>query len=326
MKCAVGGTFACLHLGHKRLLLEALKNGSLVVGVSSDAFAARMGKKGIAPYRERERALREYLQKCAKGKFEIVKLEEFAGPAATDASIERIAFGREKLAAALRINSMRRKNGLAALELAQVGHFCGEDFKKVSSSLIAAGKIDARGKRLAPLVLGIGSKNRTKIDGARSALKRVFPKIKIRIVAVGADSKVPAQPFGSQTIKGAINRAKEAYAKTSGADYGIGIESGLFRFEGKLFDIAFCALYDGEEYTLGNSMGFALPHSIGKELVGGKKSMGRVVERLSGIAGIGSKKGAIHFLSGGLLHRREMNEQALMCAFIPRIAAKNGIA
>ncbi|VVB58019.1 Non-canonical purine NTP phosphatase [Candidatus Anstonella stagnisolia] len=176
------------------------------------------------------------------------------------------------------------------------------------------------------IVVAVGSKNSTKIEGARRALKRVLGKsAKVRIVPVAVSSGVPSQPFGHQTIRGAIRRAKRAYAEVEGAKYGIGFESGLFEFDSKLFDIAFCALYDGKGYTLGNSMGFAVPGGIEKKLRGGKADMGSIVAKISGIKGIGSRKGAIHFLSGGMMHRREMNEQALCCAFIPRIAKKKGI-
>lgn len=324
-KCAVGGTFSHFHAGHKKLLLGAIGQGKLIVGITSGAFAAKLGKKYAQPFGKRKRELEKFLQKNSAGEFEIVEIGEFAGPAARDGGITHLAYGEDKEGQARKVNALRAKNKLAPLKLVPIPHAYGQDLKKISSSAIAGGKIWKNGKRAAPIVVAVGSKNRTKLQGAKEALRMVFPKTKCRVVACETHSGVASQPFGQQTIKGAINRAKGAYLKTAGADYGVGLESGLFEFGGKLFDVAFCALFDGRECTLGNSMGFALPAQIEKEARGGKEDMGSIVSRISGIENVGSSKGAIHFLSAGMLHRKEMNAQALACAFIPRIAKKNGI-
>ena len=57
----------------------------------------------------------------------------------------------------------------------------------------------------------VGSKNPVKLNATRNVLERIYSNIEVSSVDV--DSEVPDQPFGlDQTIKGAINRAKNAYS------------------------------------------------------------------------------------------------------------------
>ncbi|MCH2440811.1 MAG: adenylyltransferase/cytidyltransferase family protein, partial [Candidatus Poseidoniia archaeon] len=62
-RVCLGGTFDVLHAGHARLLDAALAAGErLVIGLASDKFAAsrRPSDRELAPYGERERALRDW--------------------------------------------------------------------------------------------------------------------------------------------------------------------------------------------------------------------------------------------------------------------------
>ena len=54
-------------------------------------------------------------------------------------------------------------------------------------------------------------------------------------------STVGEQPKGQETIKGAIARA---FACIGTADYGIGLEAGVFETEQGLYDVQYCAVID----------------------------------------------------------------------------------
>ena len=57
-----------------------------------------------------------------------------------------------------------------------------------------------------------------------------------------------------ETVTGAKNRAVASYRATgSCAQFGVGVESGVFLLDGKLFDVAVCAVYDGGQHHLGSS-------------------------------------------------------------------------
>ena len=70
-RICLGGTFDVLHAGHARLLEAALEAGeALVIGLATDEFAVRRRPSGreLAPYEEREVALREWF--AARGALE----------------------------------------------------------------------------------------------------------------------------------------------------------------------------------------------------------------------------------------------------------------
>lgn len=254
-----------------------------------------------------------------KRKFEIVKIEDKYGFAPqTDA--DAIIVSQETEKTANEINQVRKTNHRKPLRIISVPLAYAEDYIKISDARICEGRIDANGKRLKPVIFALGSANPSKRQGLEKGAKRLFKKFRIR--AMKTKSGIREQPFGEETVNGAENRARAAYF-AGNADFGVGFESGLFEIGGNFHDIAVCAVFDGEKTTFGNSMGFQMPPSA-IELLARHTDLGAVMEELSGIGRIGYKKGAIYYLSAGLLERQEMNEQAFLCAMIPRISeAKN---
>jgi non-canonical (house-cleaning) NTP pyrophosphatase len=57
------------------------------------------------------------------------------------------------------------------------------------------------------IVIAVGSANPNKVRGIRKAAKRLFANAKV--VGIDVDSSVSDQPFNEETIRGAVNRAKE---------------------------------------------------------------------------------------------------------------------
>jgi len=110
-----------------------------------------------------------------------------------------------------------------------------------------------------------GSQNPVKIQATENVLKKIYDNLKVDSAEV--DSGVPDQPIGlHQTIKGAINRAKNAYSQY--VDLGVGVESGLLKTPHTItgyIDLQWCAIFDGEKVTLGVSAGFEYPHSLWKK-------------------------------------------------------------
>ncbi len=134
------------------------------------------------------------------------------------------------------------------------------------------------------------------------------------------DSGVPDQPFGmDETIKGAVNRAKNSYS--ADVDLSIGIESGLMQTPHTItgyIDLQWCAIFDGDNITLGVSSGFEYPPEVVKEVLNGVE-VGDVMDRITGIDNLGTKKGAVSHLSMDMLNRTENTEQCVLTAMIPRM-------
>ena len=165
--------------------------------------------------------------------------------------------------------------------------------------------------------IAVGSLNPVKIRAAENAFGRVFGPV----TAEGRDiaSGVPAQPFGMDTVKGAVNRAKAAFSENY--DYGVGIEAGLFEVAGFMMDVQYCAVYDGDWLTLGCGSGFEYPPTVLKEVLEGKE-VGEVMSRVAGIDDLGKKSGAIGFLTKGKLDRTTLTEQSVFMALVPRMNEK----
>lgn len=161
----------------------------------------------------------------------------------------------------------------------------------------------------------VGSKNPTKIEGARLAFEQYFDDVEV--IGVEVNTSIPPQPFDSDTIRGAIERAKKAYS--SQFDFSVGIEAGLFKLECTIsgyLDFQVAAVYDGENCTIGFGPGFEYPRSVVEDVLRGKE-VGEVMERISGIKNLGKKWGAVHYLSRGAISRTELSRISVTMALIP---------
>ncbi|VVB66323.1 Phosphopantetheine adenylyltransferase [Candidatus Gugararchaeum adminiculabundum] len=312
---ALGGTFEFLHAGHKALLSEGLNYSKLYIGITSDAFVSAHKGRKISKFTKRKSALLKFLGKNRR-KCEIFSLSDRFGVAGTRKDIDALVVSAETAQAGEEINDFRKRIGMKPLEIDVVPMVYANDLKPISSDRIAAKLINSDGKRLKPLVVSVGSANKTKIAGTQRALRKIF-KCKIQLKSEGVESNVRDQPFGEEAVLGAINRAKMAFRKSPGADFGIGLESGIMKVRNRFLDFSWCCVYDGDS-TLGSGMGFELNQEIMEKIKYQGKELGHVVSEMAG-KDVGKTLGAVHYLSNGLVKREELVEQAVISAFIPRI-------
>lgn len=321
-KVALAGTFDAIHSGHVDLFDKAFSVAQhVLIGITTDEFAHRLKHARVRSFAARKKAVMAFLGKERLKRAEIFPLDDAFGPAVSDdAGLEALVVSTETLPRAEEINRIRESKGLSPLDLVVIPLVYAENLKKIASSSIRKGKISAQGELLKPVFIAVGSRNPSKVEGVKALCGKLFPRF--RVISVDVDSTVSEQPFAFETLNGAVHRALAAQRKT-GADYGVGLESGLFEFYGRHFDFQWCAVFDGKNVTLGCSMGFEVPRNI-VELVKRKKiDMGRAFEELTGIQDIGKRKGAINYLSRGIAERKYMSEQAFLCAMIPRLNRLN---
>ena len=94
--------------------------------------------------------------------------------------------------------------------------------------------------------IAVGSTNPVKLESVREAAALIFEGDAVEVIAVAAESGVPAQPMGdAETMAGASQRAREALAGLPGAEIGIGLEAGIDEIDGRLFTLSWCAAVDG---------------------------------------------------------------------------------
>lgn len=146
---ATGGTFDHIHKGHLALLAKNFEVGErVVIGVTSDSFAAKEGKKPDQSYRERVRELEKALHEEFPGRnYLIAKLDDYFGPGIAAPEVEAIVVSRETAARVPIANALRAKKGFPPLEVVVVDYVLAYDSAPISSTRIRKGEIDTEGRR-----------------------------------------------------------------------------------------------------------------------------------------------------------------------------------
>jgi pantetheine-phosphate adenylyltransferase len=145
---ATGGTFDEIHLGHLALLSKAFHAGNrVIIGVSSDEFARKRGKKLHHNYQQRVSNLEAVIAKeFGSVDYVIVRLDADFGPAATSGDVKALVASSETQVKGIVLNEMRAKLGLKPAILIAVDLVKAEDGSPISSTRIRAGEIDRLGR------------------------------------------------------------------------------------------------------------------------------------------------------------------------------------
>ncbi len=138
---ATGGTFDILHRGHVSLLEKSFEVGDeVVIGVTSDEFARKMGKKPEHSYEERVKKLEDLLRRRFPGRrYAIAKLYDYFGPGIASPEVQALVASEE---------TAGRERGFPPLDLVVVDLLMAEDAKPISSTRIRKGEIDEEGRVL----------------------------------------------------------------------------------------------------------------------------------------------------------------------------------
>ncbi len=162
----LGGTFTPIHNGHRALLHAAFQtashdgpgDGHVVVGLTSSDLATRTRSNPeqaalFGSYAERRAALADELDRLSRAytaSYEITKLTDPRGPAATDDDIDALIASPESKAQrrAHEINRQRLEQGLCPLEVHTAPFVVAEDGTRISSTRIRRGEIDVHGRVL----------------------------------------------------------------------------------------------------------------------------------------------------------------------------------
>lgn len=317
MRVAMGGTFDILHDGHKALLAAAfrLPRADVLIGLTTDPFA-RQTRERVNPYDARERNLRRYLRSKGWTRFHVEPIDSAYGPADDRPDLEAIVVSAERAGVAKGLNDTRVAKGLRPLEVHTVPMVCAQDGMPIQSRRIRAGIINPRGVRLATLLVSVGSDNPVKARAVRRVFSDLFARVRVRMVPVS--SGVPEQPFDQQAPIGAMNRARAALTDT---DFGVGVEAGLVwdASVGDYLDVQYCAVVDRSgRTTLGHGPGFGYPPAVIRRVKAGA-TVSEAMAELTGVREIGSKHGAIGYLTERRMDRDALTEAAVLMAMVPRI-------
>ncbi|KAG8467261.1 hypothetical protein KFE25_000577 [Diacronema lutheri] len=168
-------------------------------------------------------------------------------------------------------------------------------------------------------VVVVGSTNACKVSAVVETLRASFPRFADASAdGFKASSGVAEQPRSmDETLRGARNRARGAFASRDAVDLAFGIESGVFELDGVMFDICAAVAYDGVRESVGWSSAFELPPAVaahvhdGMDLTQASNAAG-----VSGDAKLGEGQGLIGVLSEGRVDRLAYTKQAIAVAMI----------
>lgn len=165
--------------------------------------------------------------------------------------------------------------------------------------------------------IAVGSANSAKLKAVAQAAGLYWPQAEITSVEV--PSGVPSQPIGvEQTIQGATNRAIGAYQ--TGANLGVGLESGVATFGSYTILFAFVAVHDGKTTSVVPTSGAPLPQAWSDAVHSGKE-LGPFIAEL--FNDYNRHIGTLPFLTGGHMLREDVFTLALTGAFAPWATPQN---
>lgn len=168
----------------------------------------------------------------------------------------------------------------------------------------------------------IGSKNQIKVKAVEEVIANYPEFVGVKTSSISVSSGVSEQPMSlEETIKGAKNRALNAYIACEPCSYSFGIESGLFKAEGTAtgyLEASVCCIYDGSNYFTGLSCGFEVPAKILKFVLEDKMNLSQACNKagITSDINLGSAEGLIGLLSKGRIDRKEYTKHAIVTALI----------
>lgn len=144
---AMGGTFDIIHKGHIKLLSSAFSiSTKVIIGLTSDEFAKRKGKKILNPYEKRFENLENLIKaNFADKSFQISKLDDDFGPAVLERGVEALVVSDETGHQGDTLNKLRAKKNLPPVQVVIVPMVLAQDGNRISTTRIKNSEIDTEG-------------------------------------------------------------------------------------------------------------------------------------------------------------------------------------
>lgn len=170
--------------------------------------------------------------------------------------------------------------------------------------------------------IAVGTKNAVKIQAVEEILQDYPQLAKAVVKSFEVSSEIAEQPLSlEEIIRGAKNRAENAYEACNACIYSFGIESGLFEAVGTktgFLEACICCIYDGVNHFIGLSCGFEIPPHILEFVLDKDLCLGDACFE-SGITAnkkLGSSEGLIGILSQGRIDRKGYTKQCITTALL----------
>ena len=119
----------------------------IIIGLTSDEFVAKLGKKTERNYEQREAELKRFVREHFPGrKYTIAKLYDYFGPGIADSDVEALVTSPETSSRLKLANTLRAERGFPPLALVTIEWVAAEDGRPISSTRIRRGEVDQEGR------------------------------------------------------------------------------------------------------------------------------------------------------------------------------------
>lgn len=171
----------------------------------------------------------------------------------------------------------------------------------------------------------IGTKNSTKVATAQKVIGSSYDEV-VEIQGVDTESGVPDAPWNEETLTGAKNRAESCYA-LGGADYYIGLESGLVDRYGIQFEEAWAVVITKSgDKLVGYSSGLVIPGYITEKMKTLNLTHDQTMKLIDQELSTGDiNKDTWSRYSGGQIQRTISMEEALRNAIIQAVDVEKSL-
>lgn len=163
----------------------------------------------------------------------------------------------------------------------------------------------------------IASQNPVKIKAAELGFHRVYTDVPIEIQGISVPSGVSCQPFtDEETLLGAATRAQQALKAVPQSDFWVGIEGGIHLIKDEVAAFAWVVILSKNQIGKGRTSTFFLPEKIA-ELIHQGYELGEADDLVFGRQNSKQENGAVGLLTGDIVDRCALYEQAVIMALIP---------
>ena len=159
----------------------------------------------------------------------------------------------------------------------------------------------------------IGTKNKSKIEGAKKAFDMYFDNVEIE--GINVESNVSKQPVNNEIFKGAVNRVNNLYNYVKENDiqfdYLISVESGIINLYGNYFIMSVSYIKDKNNYeSFGISSSYPVPNKYVDDII--KNDLSSVMDKI--FKGHDLNKGSIDVLTHNKINRIDLTYESFVMA------------
>jgi inosine/xanthosine triphosphatase len=159
----------------------------------------------------------------------------------------------------------------------------------------------------------LGSTSPVKVNATKQAFDTYFDDVEVKGLPLA--SGVKAFPTSDkETLQGALNRANEARSLEPEADFSVGIEGGLSKFDRYVLVKQVAVVIKEDVTGIGVSAGYSAPERLLRQLDMASDESRNIIDSYFGRKEILSNEGAIGVVTNGVLDRTRVTKDAVICA------------